>query len=294
MRTSKKIISGISAFVVAVSSIAITVSAVTNESSDLTISISSESTYVEAGQDFQVAVDLSNVPDTGIAGCEFAVYFDVNTVEFKDIVENDDIVGTADDVEIGLVPDLSGTMVNGSDYSCFDYYVNNGKVACLWATGLENSAYWINNDGTLATLTFTAKEDLTQEDIIEIGIKPILDDGSVLFASADENGTYYAYENVSVDEPITISVGQSSTTETTTEDTSVNIGQSGTTLYGDVNCDGSVKSNDLLMLKKNLLGLVDLTDQGTLNADVTHDAKVASNDLLKLKKFLLGLVETLN
>ncbi|MCD7800114.1 MAG: cellulase family glycosylhydrolase [Ruminococcus sp.] len=61
------------------------------------------------------------------------------------------------------------------------------------------------------------------------------------------------------------------------------------TLLGDVNCDGSVKSNDLLLLKKYLLGLDDLDEQALLNADLNGDNDVKSNDLLSLKKQLLGL-----
>ena len=64
-------------------------------------------------------------------------------------------------------------------------------------------------------------------------------------------------------------------------------------VLGDLNNDGQVKSNDLLLLKKYLLGLSEVTPQGLANADVTHDGEVNSNDLLKLKKFLLGLLDTL-
>jgi len=72
----------------------------------------------------------------------------------------------------------------------------------------------------------------------------------------------------------------SSTTSTSTEDL----------VWGDVTCDGNVKSNDLLLLKKYLLGVSSLPEQALKNSDVTHDGKVATNDLLKLKKFLLGLI----
>lgn len=62
-------------------------------------------------------------------------------------------------------------------------------------------------------------------------------------------------------------------------------------LKGDVTCDGAVKSNDLLLLKKYLLGLEDLSDKALKNADLNDDKDVKSNDLLTLKKYLLGLVE---
>ena len=60
---------------------------------------------------------------------------------------------------------------------------------------------------------------------------------------------------------------------------------------GDVNGDGDVKSNDLLLLKKYLMGFVEAKDINMANADVTENGEVASNDLLLLKKYLLGLSE---
>ena len=62
-------------------------------------------------------------------------------------------------------------------------------------------------------------------------------------------------------------------------------------LTGDVNGDGNVKSNDLLLLKKYLMGFIEAKDINMANADVTGDGEVKANDLLLLKKYLLGLSE---
>lgn len=61
-------------------------------------------------------------------------------------------------------------------------------------------------------------------------------------------------------------------------------------LLGDVNGDGVVKSNDLLLLKKYLLGFAEASEINMLNSDLTEDGNIKSNDLLLLKKALLGLV----
>lgn len=304
MKTSKKFIAGISAFIVAISSVAITVSAVNTDdvTGDLTVSVSTVES-VKAGEQFTVDVMISNIPETGIAGFEFAVNYDADSVDFVSISENTDMSDTANSKELELVSDLKDTMVNdGADYSCFDYYVNQetGKIACMWATGLENSEYWINQEGTLATITFTAKEDINV-DTVSVGIEPILDDGSVIFATADESGNYSSYENLQVGEAVQISVDNSTTSDTETSDTETSEttdgpGTSGDDklLYGDVNCDGHVMGNDLLMLKKHVLGLdVAITEQGMKNADVTGDGNVMGNDLLMLKKYVLGLIDTL-
>ena len=71
-----------------------------------------------------------------------------------------------------------------------------------------------------------------------------------------------------------------------------NIGDSGEKgVKGDVNGDGNVKSNDLLLLKKYLMGFVEAKEINMANADVTGDGEVKANDLLLLKKYLLGLSE---
>ena len=97
-------------------------------------------------------------------------------------------------------------------------------------------------------------------------------------------------------EDIKLSEGDTTTTPSETSvpsDTTTSSDlPSGDTLLGDINEDKQVKSNDLLMLKKYLLGLEELSAQALKNADVTQDGEVKSNDLLLLKKYLLGLVES--
>ena len=91
--------------------------------------------------------------------------------------------------------------------------------------------------------------------------------------------------------PTTTTPKVTTTAKTTTSEPTEDI------VWGDINCDGQVKSNDLLLLKKYLIGLAeaptDFPEQGLKNVDVTHDGNVKSNDLLKLKKYLLGLIDDL-
>lgn len=62
-------------------------------------------------------------------------------------------------------------------------------------------------------------------------------------------------------------------------------------LLGDVNGDGSVMGNDLLLLKKYALGLAEVSDINLINSDINKDEEVNGLDLLMLKKYTLGLVE---
>lgn len=86
------------------------------------------------------------------------------------------------------------------------------------------------------------------------------------------------------------------TTDSTETTTSANYGDStGDILLGDVNLDGRVMGSDLLMLKKHVLGISEITNkQSLLNADITKDGNVKGNDLLLLKKHVLGLTDINN
>jgi hypothetical protein len=59
---------------------------------------------------------------------------------------------------------------------------------------------------------------------------------------------------------------------------------------GDVNGDGNVLADDLLLMKKYVLGIVDKEDINFANADVTGDGEVLAIDLAYLKKCVLGII----
>ena len=79
------------------------------------------------------------------------------------------------------------------------------------------------------------------------------------------------------------------TDTTTTSDSETTTTTTADTLIGDANVDGKVSTADLLVLKKHLLGITELTGQGYTNADLNSDGKVSTADLLSLKKILLGI-----
>jgi len=229
----------------------------------------------------------------------------------------------------GTMPDGS-TLSNGATFlSIRQSYKNDPDYARLEAdykddgetadTEFYYHRFWHEGDammanGTIATLfpeltPVDVVEDIKiEQDTIELEVgetdKIIISSGTAdSFTSADEsiatvdsNGTVTGVAPGTTTVTVTDAEGNTDTvtvivtevtTATTTEEPATDI------LWGDVNVDGQVRSNDMLLLKKYLLGLADVTDQGLLNADVTHDGSVKSNDLLKLKKFLLGLIDDL-
>jgi hypothetical protein len=82
------------------------------------------------------------------------------------------------------------------------------------------------------------------------------------------------------------STGTVTTTTTTTQPIE------GTTdvLLGDANSDGSVDSVDVLVIKKYLLTMIDISDINTANADVDGSGDVDAVDLLQVKKCVLGMI----
>lgn len=98
-------------------------------------------------------------------------------------------------------------------------------------------------------------------------------------------------DDITTSDSSTTTETSNSTSEIVDTTTDTGVTPDPTTVLGDINCDGNVKSNDLLLLKKYLLGLDELSEQGMKNADMNQDNDVKSNDLLILKKQLLGLGE---
>ena len=79
------------------------------------------------------------------------------------------------------------------------------------------------------------------------------------------------------------------TKQSQTQASEASKGQTSGSGKGDVNGDGKVNSQDVLKLKRHLLGLENLPSNGTAAADLNGDGKVNSQDLLLLQKKILGL-----
>jgi len=64
----------------------------------------------------------------------------------------------------------------------------------------------------------------------------------------------------------------------------------GAGLKGDVNDDGKINSIDYAMIKRHILGIIELKGDDFKRADVNNDGKVNSTDYSWLRKYILGLV----
>ena len=70
-------------------------------------------------------------------------------------------------------------------------------------------------------------------------------------------------------------------------------GESGLTLYGDVNMDSRVDITDAVLLNKAVANVVTLGSTQKKNADCDADSEISGNDAVVLLKFLVSIIHTL-
>ena len=58
---------------------------------------------------------------------------------------------------------------------------------------------------------------------------------------------------------------------------------------GDVSGDGKVGANDILKIRRKILGLDSLDDAQTVASDINGDNNIGANDILKIRRYILGL-----
>lgn len=220
-----------------------------------------------------------------------------NDIYFKDwnLIESDRYTGNMGDSFIDTIGTRNGnTTINNTTF-------DNGIEMWIarWNNTPESSWAWATYEipenvntfsGTLSVLedSFnTSNFDTTIEIYLDDELAysyTMLPDFSPQDINLDLNGAstikISVVDNISVGGGTSFCIGNAKFSAESSDST---------LLLGDVNCDNQVKSNDLLLLKKYLLGLEDLSTQGLKNADLNQDNDVKSNDLLQLKKLLLGL-----
>ncbi|MGN1412416.1 MAG: glycosyl hydrolase [Oscillospiraceae bacterium] len=149
---------------------------------------------------------------------------------------------------------------------------------------------YINEFDIPVVLTGTVTEVDTENDTITVDFTTFTQtiQGYSSYAKVGDTVTASNMSDVIDDEWFETAIISIKSTDETTTVTNT----SGETLLGDANCDGSIKSNDLISIRRQLLHIEDLSVQGNLNADVNKDGEVRSNDLLQIRKYLLHLISS--
>ena len=236
------------------------------------VSVSEET--AAAGESFTLDVDFENIPSAGIGIVDFAIQYDASLVTIDNVATGSLCNTGAADAENNLVSGLGDTV--------FDWYDNDGEIAVLWVTGLEDSNYLLQGSGCFVTISGTVNDDAAKGSVAQFKIVPVtretytgsgVTNSTVGIGYVSGDGTKVNYDTQLVDGSVTVA-GSSS---------------SGASL-GDVNCDGAVNLSDIITGNKVLADEVQLSDQGMLNGDVDFDNTFASSDVAKIQKYLSGAI----
>ncbi len=244
------------------------------------VTISADKVTAEAGATFTMNVELSGVPATGISVCEFAITYDADVVTVTDVK-----AGAIAETGVDKTEQFEGVTAFWSDHS------TEGLITASYITGVEDSAYWMSEDGVFLTITGTVNEKAAEGDSTEFVIGAIERE---TVSGSNETNTEISIGSISAD-------GAVSKCEVATVNGSVTVKKGGNpdasdsdeVTYGDANCDGKVDVLDVIVLNKNLLAGGDMSDQGIKNADVDLDGAPTVADSLTILKYIISLVEKL-
>lgn len=279
MRT-KRVIAGL---VAAMTLATVSASAIVSAADEFSVGISEAE--AAAGESFELTLDLTNIPETGINACDFGISYDSSLV-------------TIDEVTLGsLAKDV--TSVEGSLPDPFECNIETGVISVMYALGTTDSAYFLNGTGTFLNIKGTVNADAAAGSDAAFKIVPV--DRAVTPGSSTTNSTV-VFGYMSADETTTVytptftdgnvHVLGGSTEETTepkpTETEDIPDG----TKYGDVNVDGTVDVADVVSINMYLLNpeANALEPAGKANADCVRDNVIDSSDSAIILNYVAMMV----
>lgn len=104
------------------------------------------------------------------------------------------------------------------------------------------------------------------------------------------NYVVYVNAKTTAPEPTTEPTETEQPTSDTSDATMTDPSETGTTLYGDTDCDGDVDIMDVILLNRNLMIGAEISDQGLLNVDVDNSGKIDAVDSLNILKAVVQLI----
>lgn len=287
---TKRMIAGL---IAAMTLASVSASAVVTAADDFSVSISK--TEAAAGESFELTLDLTNIPSTGINACDFGISYDSSLV-------------TIDEVNLGsLAKDVSS--VEGTLPEPFECNIETGVISVMYALGTTDSAYFLNGTGTFLNISGTVKADAAAGSDAEFKIVPV--DRAVTPGSSTTNSTVVfgymsADETTTVYEPVftagnvhVIGGETEETTEPATEPDTTPTTEPVTedlpdgTMYGDVNLDQRVNVSDVVTLNMYLLNTEAnaLQPEGKANADCVRDNVIDSADSALILGYVAGTAD---
>lgn len=255
------------------------VSVITANGAENTVNITVGNETVKAGSEFTLDVSVSNIPETGVQGFDFAVKYD-DTLVSVDSVEAGPLVQTgAEEVDgsIDIVPIFDANIASESS-----------SVYAYFGTASADPAYWMHGDGVVFTITGTVLENAADGSVAEFDIVPIPrpsnDDGNEI---NDRIWMGY-YSDVNSDEGTMVFY------DIETISGSVIVESEGLEfIKGDANCDGVVAVADAVAVAANVSDSEKnfISEQGRINADVHMTGNdLNASDALMIQQYATGII----
>ncbi len=238
-----------------------------------TVTFKADDVTAAAGSTFTLNVELSGVPAAGISVCEFAVTYDSDLVTVTGVT-----VGSIADNGVDSAEQFEGVTAFAADFS------TAGVINVTYSTGLDDSAYWITEDGVFMTITGTVSSSAAVGDTTDFVLGGI--QRTTTSSSGVVNEKIYV-GNIASDYTVTEFASATDNGSLTVS------GATGDVLYGDVDCNNAVEILDVIELSQCLMGASTLSVQGAANADVDMNGSVNSTDTLNIMKYLVKLIDTL-
>ena len=147
--------------------------------------------------------------------------------------------------------------VDTADSTKVIYQVNTAEAGKVYISFIKSEN--VTGDGILFNVAFTIKTDA---------------------AAGDSEVTLVVDEMANADAAIY--------TGYTAENGAVKVGES-TLMYGDVNNDGKVNSEDALMVLQSVVGIVTLDERAAKVANVNSDNKIDTQDALGILQYIVNI-----
>lgn len=273
----RKIVSGIvSVFVISASA----TSVLSASAADNTVKISASKVNANAGSEFEIDVSLSDIPETGIQGIDFAVTYDSSLVSIQK-VEAGPLTKTGADDNVDGLPIFGGSIAKEK----------SAVLACFAVESSSDPSHYMQNEGVMFTITGKVLDDAKDGSVAEFNIIPTPRKNNDK-TDVDNYKIWVGYDS-NPDDLISDFVLY----DTEIINGSVTVGNvSVSTLKGDVNVDGLVDVADVVAIASyvgNAKGNP-IEQQGITNGDVHNTGDgLTANDALLLQQYLAKIVKEL-
>ncbi|MBQ8920989.1 MAG: hypothetical protein IJ060_02375 [Oscillospiraceae bacterium] len=218
---------------------------------------------------FSARVYLDELPESGLSALEFAVEYDNAALR---ITEAELLYDTgAQGAESGLHPGLAGTV-----FTCDS---REGKLQVRWGTALMNPEYWLREERALLTLRGTVTDAmhpgdhcqlcLAPADVMDLATGTMKPDAEISAGYLDEEGNAYRCAVRIEDGAVWVPIDET-----------------GATMYGDLNLDGQITVDDVVLLLKVIAEEESLCAAAYANADCESDNLLSMADVTLMLRVL--------